>query len=73
MEALLKYRRKTQQESRPQDVRQYSVADWVAEFLRNPAALSQLGKIEARSAIGLPLATWEQNCLEAHRRMTRAA
>ena len=55
------------------EIRQYSVADWAAELLRNPVATAQVTLIERRLALGLPLATWEYNCLEAHRQLVRAA
>ena len=69
----LQHNRATASEKGVIHMRQYTVADWVAEFLRNPAALSQVRLVERRLTAGLPLATWEWNCLEAHQSLVRAA
>lgn len=53
------------------EVRQMNVNDWIELFEANSKAESQIPIIEERIERGLPLATWEQNCLKAYQRLNQ--
>lgn len=52
-------------------VRQMSVQDWLDVFRMRPVTLEQVDIIEDRKKAGKMLATWEQNCLRAYKRLRR--
>lgn len=54
-------------------LKQMTVEEWEYLLLTDPRARHQLAIIERRKERGLFLATWEQNFLEAYRKLPIAA